>query len=318
MAASPCTPGLPSFADLPADPRPGAPCSLPRAAVNLVRYGRDVVRRHTLLLRCAATGRELIFVFAHPRTGSTSVWRSLVGGPNFDSLHVHAVSRAHVRWQPETWPVAADGVLTFGAAPAWAVRTRLSIGPTRFVVTIRDPVAVNISFFLYWGRRFWVPAEWDRLDSLPDAEIARLFLTRYPHRSVLRWMAREFGPATGLAADTVRFDTARAAAVIRGDRASALVLRSDLDDARKNAELAAFLAADVPPVQQGNSIGERLGERQPLHDRVRRVVAGIPGYVDTLVDDPFTSWFWSAAERASMRHHWAEVARGPRDRDIHA
>ena len=284
--------------------------SVTAAATDLVRFGQDVFRRRALLLRSAATGREPVFVFAHPRTGSTSVWRSLVGGRHFDSLHVHAVSRAHVRWRPEAWPVAADGVLTFGAAPAWAVRARLSLFPTRFVVTIRDPVAVNISFFLFWGRRFWVPAEWDRLESLPDAEIARLFLTRYPHRSVLRWMAREFASATGLAADTVPFDTARAAAVIRGDRASALVLRSDLDDSRKHAELAAFLGADVPPVQQGNSIGERLGERQPLHDRVRRVVAGIPGYVDTLVDDPFTSWFWSPAERARMRHHWAEVAQG--------
>ena len=175
-------------------------------------------------------------------------------------------------------------------------------------MTIRDPVAVNISFFLYWGRRFWVPAEWDSLESLRDADIVRLFLSRYPHRSVLRWMTREFTPATGLATDIVPFDTTRAAGIFAGGRCSALVLRSDLDDARKHAEISAFLDADIPPPHQGNAIGQRLGERHMLHTRLRRVVAGIPGYVDSLIDDPFTRWFWSAEQRATMRHRWMEVA----------
>ena len=302
------TPLPPSFAAIPTDPRVDAPRSWTKTARDLLHSGRDALRRHALLPRCLVTGRELVFVFAHPRTGSTSIWRSLVGGKRFDSLHVHAVSRHHVRWRPESWPVAADGVLAFGAAPAWAVRTSLSLRPRRFVVTIRDPVAVNISFFLYWGRRFWVPGEWDRLESMPDAEIARLFLTRYPHLSVLRWISREFMPATGLAIDTAPFDTTRGAAVFASDRASALVLRSDVDDARKHTELSAFLNADIAPVLQGNSIGERLGDRHVLHARVRRVVSGIPGYVNALVDAPFTKWFWSAEERARMRHHWMGVA----------
>lgn len=204
--------------------------------------------------------------------------------------------------------MAADGVLSFGAAPAWTARTSLALGPTRFVVTVRDPVAVNISFFLYWGRRFWIPAEFDRIEGLSDREVARLFVTRYPHHSVLRWMSREFTPATGLATDTAPFDTGRAAAVVSGHRASALIMRSDLADERKQVELTEFLGTAIAPVPRGNSIEELLGSRRSLHARFSRVVAGIPGYVDALLDDPFTCWYWSASERAAMRHRWAKLA----------
>jgi hypothetical protein len=297
-----------SLAEFPADPRTDSGEGRLAWARDAVRHAKLLVERHVLVARYVATGREPIFIFSHPRTGSTSIWNAIAGSPRFGTLHLHTVSRAHSRWRPEEWPVGEDGILRFSEASAAVVRSSLALRHPRFVVPIRDPVAVNISFFLYWASRFWMPSEWRRLDEFDDREIARRFADRFPHYSVLRWMDGEFALATGLDVGSLDFDTSRAAAVVTNDRASALILRSDLPDAAKHLELCDFLGQPIPPVRRDNSTDSRLAHRPGLPERIRRIVVGIPGYVDTMLDHDFTRKFWSDAQRREMRERWLSTA----------
>jgi hypothetical protein len=279
-----------------------------RLAHGGLKLASKGIRRFRRLLSDRRNGRETVYIYSHPRTGSMSLTSAIRSTGRFAILHLHTIRPEHTRWSSRSWPVADDGVLRLGKIPSLSARLSMMMGRTRFVTPIRDPVAVNLSFFSYWGARYWVPELWSRLHELPDDEIGRVFLERYPHRSVLRWLELEFTPATGLPGSSLDFDTERGAAVLRSRRASALIVRADLPDERKRLELEGFLGIPVPKIGRENSSELRLADRPGLSMRLRRVVSRLPGYVDSLLDADFTGRFWSEAQREELRMRYRRFA----------
>lgn len=303
------------FQDSRGRPGPGRrsarPAELARLARGAVKQAELGIKRFRRLIANRRNGRETIYIYSHPRTGSVSLTNAVHATGRFAIVHLHTIRPEHTRWSSRSWPVAPDGVLMLGKSSSLSARMSMLFGHTRFVTPIRDPVAVNISFFAYWGPRYWVPDVWSRLHELPDEEIARVFLDRYPHRSVVRWLELDFTPATGLPGSSLEFDTDRGAAVLRSPRASALIVRADLPDERKRVELEEFLGVPIPTVSRENSSESRLADRPGLSTRLRRIVSGIPGYVDSLVDSDFTRRFWSDAQREEMRMRYRRFAEEP-------
>jgi hypothetical protein len=252
-------------------------------------------------------GQETVFVFCHPRVGSKSLYLTLEATPGISPIHLHAITETHSRFRFGQPIVSNDGVACNSAARALVARAHIdAVAHQRFVVSLRDPIAVNVSFFVFWGRKYWFRDAWNRAAELDDAALERLFVERFPHRSMLRWLDLEFTPATGLDTRTLAFDATRGAGIVAGARASALILRADIPDATKREELAAFLGRPVAEVARANDIGSRYPAQAGLMERLRRIVPGIPGYVDAILGSPFARRFWTGAQLETMRCKWKQ------------
>ena len=278
-----------------------------------VRHRVAIARERQAIARAVSAGREPVFVFCHPRVGSMSLVHAIDRTDGLSAVHLHVVTEGHARWRYGQPLVAESGVARNGAAVALAAREHMARAErTRFVCAVRDPVAVNISFFLYWGRKYWARRQWHRLGTLSLEELGRVFSSRFPHESSVRWMEHEFLPAIGLKGTAVGwlgFDTARGAMVLEAGRCAALVMRSDLPNDGKRAELSAFLQRPVAEVQRNNE-SSQLFDRT-LHERLTAAVARLPGYAERLLETPFTRAFWSDRQREDLLAHWLAVrARG--------
>lgn len=289
---------------------PRVPRSPLQSPIDLLRQQSRRLRLSYGLARSQAEGREPVLVYAHPRTGSMSLVAALDRSDGVVPFHVHTIRRDHTFWRSDGPIAAEDGVVCGTVCRAAIARSLLARGRVRMVVPVREPVAVNISFFLYWMHRWWAPLEWDGVDGLSDAQLARLFLDRYPHHSSTRWIEREFSAATGLSLGGNAFDRDRGAVTLANDRVTAIVLRSDLPGEVRTREISEFLGRTVTAIRTENSSEQVLPGRGGLIARTHRVVAGIPGYVDMLLGTEHTQRFWTADRIDGFRRKWRAVAAG--------
>ena len=275
-----------------------------------IRHRGALIRKRRLIGGAVRAGLEPVFVFCHPRVSSKSLKLAIDGTPGLRAVHLHVITERHARWRYGQPVVAGDGVACWGAAPARAAREYMAQATqARFVTAVRDPIAVNISLFLYWGRKHFVRRQWKELLALPTQELASIFMKRCPHQSAVRWFEQEFLPALslgGMPIEAIGFDPAHGFATIGTPRASALILRSDLPDPTKQAELARFLGKPVAAVERTNESASLFSRE--LHARLTAVVAQIPGYADRLLETRYVRTFWSEPQRDALRASWARVA----------
>lgn len=296
---------IPERATLPEIPR-----SWLGRAIDLARHRSRRRRWSSRFARYRAEGREPVLVYSHQRTGSMSLMAALRRSEGIGPCHIHTILPEHVRWRSNGPVVADDGIICDVAFSAEVTRAEMARNRLRFVVAVRDPVAVNISFFLYWVRPFWAPAEWDSVERMTDERLAQLFLERFPHHSSTRWIDREFSAVTGLSFGPDTFDRGRGAVTLANERAAALVLRTELPDADKTRELSEFLGRPITPIRKENSSEEVLAGKAELIARTRRVIAGIPGYVDALLSTGHAKRFWTDEQLEGFRRKWQAVAKG--------
>jgi len=63
---------------------------------------------------------------------------------------------------------------------------------------------------------------------------------------------------------------------------------------------------EAAPIERANDSASLVS--RALHERLKRVVARLPGYADRLLETRFARTFWSDAERAGLRDDWARIA----------
>lgn len=277
-----------------------------------VRHRVAIGRKRRLIKGAVARGLEPVFVFCHPRVSSKSLKLAVDATPGLRAVHLHSITETHARWRYGQSIVADDGVTCWGAAPALAAREHMARAThTRFVTAIRDPIAVNISLFLFWGRKHFARDRWGTLLSLSTKDLSELFLARCPHRSSVHWFEREFMPALGVGGmplEAIGFDPARGFCSFATQRASALVLRADLPDAVKQTELSRFLGCAMSAVERTNESAALFSKE--LHQRLTDVVARMPGYADELLATRFARVFWTEDQRDELRAKWSRTTGG--------
>ena len=167
----------------------------------------------------------------------------------------------------------------------------------------RDPVAFNISNFTYFGRAYWLRTAWRSAPWMGTQELGRRFLQGFPHASSSVWWQREFAPTVGYDPLALPFDAERGWERRTSGRFDALVMRSDIPDAAKDAALREWLPGiDVPAVRRVN---ENDVQAPPvLAERLKAFVRTQPEYVDRMLDLPAARHFWTPAQRAALRARW--------------
>jgi hypothetical protein len=169
----------------------------------------------------------------------------------------------------------------------WAVLHGVTLPrrPARFVMMVRDPVAVAASM-----------AAFEPVGPGPAWPLV------HPHSNAMTdWFDADVTPALGWSPWNDRFDTDRKAMLVHHAPWRILVMRADLDDAAKERELSAFVEVPVRMVRINSAEQRGAG---PSHAKVIQLIRSLPDDVDRIHRTRLCSHFFTPTELASHRSRW--------------
>lgn len=293
------------MADAPTIPTAGDLRLLSKVAVTRLR-----------LRLCALAGRPPVVTYATYRTGSSSTHWAIRRALGMQAIKAHALfpGRLGMRESLDLHAVDGAAVPVSRHAGDWAVSRGVVLPrrPARFVILVRDPVAVAVSnYSVFSSGRTWLPEglagiDWPADGAVDAATLERLaaglFDGAYHWRLMDRWFDEDVRPALGWDALAQPFDPEAGHVRHRHGPWDILLMRADLPDAAKSDALSRFLGVPGIEVRRENR-SEDLG-RSGLAAAVRRAVRLRPDAVRTLLDGPMARHFWTDAQRDAMRAKW--------------
>ena len=248
-----------------------------------------LARYAILRARIAAVRGEPIVVASTHRTASTAVYRALRDAAGARVVKCHRLHEPLMSWRRPDPPIAANGLLRNRMTGDWAVLHGITQPrrPARFVMLVRDPIAVAASMAAFDPPPVGAVGCWPLVD---------------PHaRAMKDWFDGDVTPALGWAPWDQPFDTDRKAATWVHGPWTILVMRADLDDDAKARELTEFICRPVTMVRI-NSAEQRGAGRE--HALVRERIRALGDDVDLIHRSRFCRHFFTLAELAQQRARW--------------
>lgn len=274
--------------------------------------------RHEIKFRrhCARIGRQLsrgaqpVVVFSPQKTGSSAVQYALMPIKGVCRMGAHVLRPEH-EWDGDLdRRVHADGTILLGSHVSEAIR-RIVLGPrlpSKWIVTIREPVGCNLSCFAFHAERNWLRDHRLRLEALSADELTKLFLDRYPHDSIARWPALELQHVLGFDPYSTPFPHGKGYQRLQAGPFDLMIMRQDLDDPRKAAALNEHLDRSDIAVHRAN---ESSGGPGGIYARLKRGIRKHPEYIDRMLSSRDARHWWSEAERTAIRDKWMGAGSDP-------
>ena len=270
-------------------------------------------RRERRRLASALKGTgPVVISYGHPKSATTSAADALRGIPGVSSYHAHVLRPCHFTWVRNTFVPATDaGICPEDGHAQWALAESLAGDrPVHLVTLVRDPIAVQISWF-FFGLQRWLrsPRPVD-IAAIPFERLLSLFHGTFPRDGVLNWFEHEWCPVTGHGVDDLEAVRAGDCATVDVGPHRACVMSADLDDETKARHLERFLGLPAGRVQFPRS---NLGadRRHPeIYERLKRAIGGDLDHVDTVYASPFAKTFFSERTLTDLRDRWSRLATG--------
>lgn len=270
-------------------------------------WHKHILRDDLRMRRCYARGSEPVIVYSAPKTASAAVYKALRTTPGVFALKSHTLRPEHWRRHrlDPPWMPGWQGMWRDCWHSDRLVRERIIDAgrPARFVALVRDPIATSVSAFFYfkpnWFRDLDDPPILKELD---EETLIETFLERYPHHVATDWFDLEPTPTLGIDALAEPFPHGVGYQELCQGPFRLLIVRTDLDDARKGSAIAEFLGLESLEIPRFN-VGASYGH-QDLTDRLKAGIAKRPEYVERMLGHRFTRHFWTDAERDAMRQKW--------------
>ncbi|MEY5061012.1 MAG: hypothetical protein RIS45_933 [Planctomycetota bacterium] len=283
----------------------------------LARAERSIRHAIKLNYHCMRIRRELaagaqpVIVYSPQKTGSTAVQVSLMQLPGI------CMMKGHVLLPEHDWDgvldnrVHPDGTILLGSHGTHSIRKMVLEPrlPSKWIVTLREPIACNLSWFSFQAERNWLRDHRRDLDSLSVEDVTRLFLERFPHHSVGTWAKVEMGAVLGFDPYATPFDHAKGYQRIQSGPYDVLIMRQDLDDERKSAALNEHLGRTDVKVIRANESGGGPGG---IYARLKKGIRAHPEYFERMLETEDARHWWSDGERAAIRAKWLAPERGKR------
>lgn len=251
-----------------------------------------------------AAGKHPVVVYSPQKTGSTAVATALERHPDVVLSKVHTLLPEHY-WDGDLRRrVHEDGSILIGSHYTEAAR-RVFMVPRRaaqFVVTLREPVATNLSWFAFAAHRAWLRDKRRQLATLDGQHLAELFLERFPHQATAVWPTVEMGAALGFDPYSEPFPQERGWQRVKSGPWDVLILRADLPDAAKAEALQQFTGLRGLEVKRARESGEGV---DGIYARLKSAMHAHPEYVARMLDTRFATHYWSAEQRAAIAQRWA-------------
>lgn len=266
------------------------------------------ILRDDLGMRWAwSRGRRPVVVYSIPKTGSAAVYRALRKARGVFALKSHTLMPEHWRaartdpaWEPGWAGMWRDHWHSDGLINRVMLRPQR---PGRFISFVRDPIATNISSFVYF-HHYWLGqgSSLSGVQAMSAADLFESFLQRYPHHVTTDWFDLEPRRALGIDVYQHPFSHERMSSVVSAGSNEMLVMRTEMDDEAKSARINEFVGVTGVRVTRFNQSHQGWGEvRRRLHEGI----ASHPSYVDDMLGHRFTRHFWTEDEREAMRSRWS-------------
>lgn len=262
-----------------------------------VRWRTWVTKARLLATRVSAAGPPIIVASTH-RTASSSTYEALRAACGTRVIKCHRLNRELMTRTPVRGVVSgAHGLLANRMHGDFAVHESIVVPrrPARFVMLVRDPVAVMVSLA---GLARSAAPPWG---PQPEENPAWPACTPYD-AAMINWFDGDVQPALGWSALDHPFDVDRGAGTYEHGPWSIIVLRSDLADDRKGKELSQFLGHEGITLRVTNS-AEHRGQSKGLAE-ARAALATMPDAIDRLYSHRCSRHFFSGAELARLRQRW--------------
>jgi hypothetical protein len=244
--------------------------------------------------------RTPIIVYQMGRVGSGSVAQSLRALGEY-VFHIHVIDTVDNIKQPSRGTEAKQQFRRKQAQ--WAYKHIIKSGrKVKIITLVRDPLAVNISwFFLRLDTHTGVK---DAHKNLSLAEIQEMYIayaSRRPKR-ILNWFENQLNPALGINVYNHSFPTNKGYTSIQKGNQDVLIMRLEMDDAIKETCIAEFLGINGFKLQR-----KHVGEEQEYAEMYRafKKSAIIPEDVlDMFYNSKLAQHFYTPTEVEQFREKW--------------
>ena len=272
-------------------------------------------------------GRSVpILVYQMGKVGSSSIRNTLLLQGLHPVLHLHTFSPlrdkkvADVRVEAELAPTVAREIeqarSVFEQMGRWA-RLRLVVheqmnekrlarrllrpgAPLKIITSVREPIAANVSMFFQLLP--WYTRGSYRPDRISTDELIRLFFERYSCGRPLIWFDEEMKYNTGIDVYQHPFPNERGSLEIRDGDTDTLVLKTETEDAQKEAALSRFLHLDRIRLAKSNVAADKAYAEQyaEFKQRIRFPEA----FFRAMYESKYARHFYDAGELQYYSEQW--------------
>jgi len=247
------------------------------------------------------TGRTPpVVVYQMAKVGSLSVVKSIIEYGLSPVYHVHRMAPDNIqKTRQQQASKIKKKVLPGNEVIGEALYGSVIRGgkKAKFITLVREPIGRNVSAFFHNLSQFTVGSDMPTID-----ELRSIFLTDYPHRVPLDWFDVEIKETLKIDVYDHAFPQERGYMTLRNGKFELLILKSEIEDAVKEREIATFLNLPGFRLQRSN-----IGINKSYGDIYREFVQKIQlpvSYIETMCSAKYTKHFYNNEEIERIRACW--------------
>jgi len=256
------------------------------------------------------SARELpigpVVAYGHPKTATRSIEAAVADLPGAEVFHAHVLRSAHFTKKDNVFvPPLPTGICPEDQPAQWSIERAIAAGERITLITaVRDPVAVNVSWFFFGLQRWLRSRKPVDPSSVAFDALERLFYEGHPHQGILNWFTEEWEYASRASLDALAGVRSEGHATTKVGTCRACVFSAHLPDTTKADILADFLGVgDERIVFPRRNLGtSRTGS--DIYTRLKAMVASDPGYLDSMYDSAYARFFFTGDQIDGFRRSW--------------
>lgn len=255
---------------------------VPRSVKNKLRRSLENIRLSQQFSHAAKQGTHPVFIFQPGKVGSMSIYRSLkkvYAGP---VIHAHSFG-------PEDKDYAVRRLYR------WHKQ-----GKPLFLISLtREPIGRNVSSFFENYERYTGVSP--KNSSLTVQQLGELYLQQFGANGAAEWFDEFLVGKFGIEPLKLPLQPPGIQRATVGN-VEFLFMKAELSDDEKVAALKALL-----PLQHFSLGNENVGERKDYaasYKAFKEQIRFSSEYVESILQNPYSTYFYSEAERAEMRRKW--------------
>ncbi|MED5420933.1 MAG: putative capsular polysaccharide synthesis family protein, partial [Pseudomonadota bacterium] len=268
-----------------------------------VRLYRNVAMERRRLRAALSKPIGPVVAYGHPKTATRSIESAIASLPDAEAFHAHMLHPMHFTKRNNVFvPPLPSGLCPEDQPSQWSISKAIDSNKRIMLVSaVRDPVAVNVSWF-FFGLQRWLrsPRPVDP-ESIPFNTLQTLFHEGFPHQGILNWFTEEWERVTGAELRMIDGVRSEGHATTAVGNCRACVFSAHRPDTSKAEILAEFLGV------AGDSITfprTNLGVNRPgsdVYERLKIMVASDSRYLDSMYNSAYSRHFFSKDQIEAFR-----------------